>query len=145
MRSDGTLRVTELGSAKIQVTHLAIQRLPNVGEQDRCAIIAQTRLRSHLYYAKDSALLHLTNTVSPMLERWFATLAERLVGSTAGSASLRPAGNDPDGMPVAVRNAARLLWETARREAEEVQRDELESVRSELQAREDALAEAQRP
>jgi chromosome segregation ATPase len=46
-------------------------------------------------------------------------------------------------MPVGVRNAAKLLWETARREAEEVQRGELESVRSELQVREDALAEAQ--
>ncbi|CAN7751244.1 DNA-binding protein [Variovorax sp. LjRoot175] len=78
-----------------------------------------------------------------MLERWFATLGERLVGSTAGSASGRPAGNGPDGMPMGVRNAARLLWETARREAEEVQRGELESVRAELQAREDALAEAQ--
>jgi chromosome segregation ATPase len=59
------------------------------------------------------------------------------------STSARPAGNDPDGMPVGVRNAARLLWETARREAEEVQRGELESVRAELQAREEALAEAQ--
>ncbi|MBT2304520.1 DNA-binding protein [Variovorax paradoxus] len=83
------------------------------------------------------------NTVSPMLERWFATLGERLVSSTAGSASRRPAGNEPDAMPAGVRNAARLLWETARREAEEVQRGELESVRAELQAREDALAEAQ--
>ena len=83
------------------------------------------------------------NTVSPMLERWFATLGERLVGSAAGSGSKRAAGNDPDGMPVGVRNAARLLWETARREAEEVQRVELESVRAELQAREDALVEAQ--
>ncbi|MBT2304209.1 DNA-binding protein [Variovorax paradoxus] len=83
------------------------------------------------------------NTVSPMLERWFGTLADRLVGSAAGSASGRPAGNDPDGMPVGVRNAARLLWETARREAEEIQRVEMESVRAELQAREDALAEAQ--
>ncbi|MDR6860547.1 DNA-binding protein [Variovorax guangxiensis] len=83
------------------------------------------------------------NTVSPMLERWFATLGERLVGSTAGSGSGRSAGNDPDGMPVGVRNAAKLLWETARREAEEVQRGELESVRAELQAREDALAGAQ--
>jgi hypothetical protein len=83
------------------------------------------------------------NTVSPMLERWFATLGERLVGSTAGSTSRRPAGNDPDGMPVGVRNAAKLLWETARREAEEVQRGELESVRAELQAREDGLIEAQ--
>ncbi|MGK6310824.1 DNA-binding protein [Variovorax sp. DT-64] len=79
------------------------------------------------------------NTVSPMLERWFASLGERLVGST----SHRSAGNDPDGMPMGVRNAAKLLWETARREAEEVQRGELESMRTELQAREDALAEAQ--
>ncbi|CAN7751315.1 DNA-binding protein [Variovorax sp. LjRoot175] len=83
------------------------------------------------------------NTVSPMLERWFASLGERLVGSTAGSASGRPAGNDPDGMPMGVRNAAKLLWETARREAEEVQRGELESTRAGLQAREDALVEAQ--
>ena len=83
------------------------------------------------------------NTVSPMLEKWFATLGERLVGSTAGPASGRPAGNDPDGMPVGVRNAARLLWETARREAEEVQRLEMVSVRSELQTREDVLAAAQ--
>jgi hypothetical protein len=83
------------------------------------------------------------NTVSPMLERWFASLGERLVGSTAGSASGRPAGNDPDGMPMGVRNAARLLWETARREAEEIQRGELESVRSELQERGNALVEAQ--
>ncbi|WP_170855496.1 DNA-binding protein [Variovorax sp. CF079] len=83
------------------------------------------------------------NTVSPMLERWFASLGQRLVGSTAGSASGRLAGNDPDDMPMGVRNAARLLWETARREAEEVQRGELESVRAELQTREDALAEAQ--
>ena len=53
------------------------------------------------------------NTVSPMLERWFATLSERLVSIQAVSA--RQAGNDPDGMPAGVRNAAKLLWETARR------------------------------
>lgn len=81
------------------------------------------------------------NTVSPMLEKWFATLGERLVSSQAGSG--RSAGNDADGMPVGVRNAAKLLWETARREAEEVQRAEAASVRVELQAREEALAEAQ--
>ena len=81
------------------------------------------------------------NTVSPMLEKWFATLGERLVSSQAGSG--RSAGNDADGMPVGVRNAAKLLWETARREAEEVQRAESASVRVELQAREEALAEAQ--
>jgi len=46
------------------------------------------------------------NTVSPMLERWFGTLPDRLVGSAAASGSKRPADNDPDGMPVGVRNAA---------------------------------------
>jgi hypothetical protein len=79
------------------------------------------------------------NTVSPMLEKWFATLSDRLVGSAATPT----AGNDPEGMPPGVRNAARLLWETARREAEEVQRGELESVRADLQLRETTLAEAQ--
>jgi len=78
------------------------------------------------------------NTVSPMLERWFASLGQRLAGGTVPAA-----GNDADGVPVSVRNATRLLWETARREAEEVQRGELELVRSELQGRQDAQAEAQ--
>jgi hypothetical protein len=55
------------------------------------------------------------NTVSPMLERWFATLGERLVGFTAGSTPGRPAGNDPDGMPVGVRNAARRCALNCRR------------------------------
>ncbi|CAN7779896.1 DNA-binding protein [Variovorax sp. LjRoot84] len=82
------------------------------------------------------------NTVSPMLERWFASLGQRIAGGASPSANLL-AGNDADGVPVSVRNATRLLWETARREAEEVQRGELESVRSELQVREDGLAEAQ--
>lgn len=83
------------------------------------------------------------NTVSPMLERWFGTLADRLVGSAAVSGSGRSAGNDPDGMPAGVRNAARLLWETARREAEEVQRGELEAAAAALEARDAALIEAQ--
>jgi len=85
------------------------------------------------------------NTVSPMLERWFATLGERLVSAQAGSA--RSAGNDANGMldvmPVGVRNAAKLLWETARREAQDIQRGELASVREALQAQQATLAEAQ--
>lgn len=81
------------------------------------------------------------NTVSPMIERWFATLGERLAGTQARSGTAT--GNDAGGMPPGVRNAAKLLWETARREAGEIQRGELASARSELQAREDALAETQ--
>ncbi|MBS0427020.1 MAG: DNA-binding protein [Proteobacteria bacterium] len=81
------------------------------------------------------------NTVSPMLERWFATLGARVVG--VKPAAGKPAGNDSDGMPTSVRNAARLLWETARREAEEVQRAALVSAQADLQGREEALAAAQ--
>lgn len=81
------------------------------------------------------------NTVSPMLERWFASLGERVVGVKPAAGT--PAGNASDGMPTSVRNAARLLWETARREAEEVQRAALESTQADLRAREEALEVAQ--
>ena len=73
------------------------------------------------------------NTVSPMIERWFASLSQRMVGGAAA------AGNDSDGVPVSVRNATRLLWETARREAEQVQEAALEKVRDELKAKEAEL------
>jgi hypothetical protein len=82
------------------------------------------------------------NTVSPMLERWFASLGQRLGGGLNPSANLT-AGNVSDGVPVSVRNATRLLWETARREAEQVQRQELEAVRAELHERDEALRHGQ--
>lgn len=81
------------------------------------------------------------NTVSPMLDTWFASLGERLLGHTANGA--QPARNDPDGLPLGVRNAARLLWETAQRESEAVQRAALASVREDQALREAALVEAQ--
>jgi DNA repair exonuclease SbcCD ATPase subunit len=71
------------------------------------------------------------NTVSPMIERWFCSLSQRIVGGTAP-----PAGNDADGVPVSVRNAMRLLWETARREAEQSQEAALEQAREALSAKE---------
>src|SRR4030095_13110018 len=54
-----------------------------------------------------------------------------------------PAGNDEDGVPVSVWNATRLLWETARREAEQVQEAALEIVRGELRAKEEELVRNQ--
>lgn len=78
------------------------------------------------------------NTVSPMMESWFRSLGSRLAGGVSGTANLA-AGNDADGVPVSVRNATRLLWETARKEAEQVQDAVLEKVRIELKAREDEL------
>ncbi len=72
------------------------------------------------------------NTVSPMLEKWFSSLGQRIAGGTNPAANLA-AGNDADGVPVSVRNATRLLWETARREADDVQRQELEGARAQLE------------
>ncbi|MFM9429055.1 chromosome segregation ATPase [Variovorax sp. GrIS 2.14] len=78
------------------------------------------------------------NTVGPMIEAWFKALGSRLAVGVSGTANLA-AGNDADGVPVSVRNATRLLWETARKEAEQVQDAVLEKVRNELKAREDEL------
>ena len=82
------------------------------------------------------------NTVSPMLERWFASLGQRIAGGTNPSANLA-AGNDADGVPVSVRNATRLLWETARREAEQVQQEMMEASRALLDEGGEALRAGQ--
>ena len=88
------------------------------------------------------------NTVSPMLERWFAGLGPRLGGAGGGGAT-------PDGLPEAVRQAASALWTTAREAAQAhaadafaVQRASLEgearqlaAARIELEARESVLQE----
>lgn len=74
------------------------------------------------------------NTVAPMIERWFGSLSQRIVGGAAP-----PAGNDADGVPVSVRNAMRLLWETARREAEQSQEEALAEARDALRAKEAEL------
>jgi len=82
------------------------------------------------------------NTVSPMLERWLASLGARLAGGGNPAANLA-AGNDADGVPVSVRNATRLLWETARREAEQVQHQEMEAARAALRESEESLRHGQ--
>ncbi|MEJ8815516.1 DNA-binding protein [Variovorax ureilyticus] len=125
-------QVTELRSRGIQESDVFAAADALLAEGKRPTI---ERVRQHIGRGSP-------NTVSPMLEKWFASLGDRLVGAP-GVAGSKPAGNDPDGMPLGVRNVAKLLWETARREAEEVQRSKLESTRMELQAREQALVEAQ--
>jgi len=82
------------------------------------------------------------NTVSPMLERWFASLGQRIAGGTNPGANLA-AGNDAEGVPVSVRNATRLLWETARREADDVQQQELARARAQLDEAANVLAVGQ--
>ena len=87
------------------------------------------------------------NTVSPMLEQWFAGLGQRLGG--AGTVPLAA------GVPDPVMHAAQALWTAAstaadshaaqtwaaRQAAQEAAAQELENARAQLQARELALHE----
>lgn len=91
------------------------------------------------------------NTVSPMLERWFATLGKRLEHSAIGVVD-----EEGDKLPPAVIQAARGLWDRARAEAAQaeveasqarrraldMQHAELVQPKAELQQREAALQEA---
>ena len=76
------------------------------------------------------------NTVSPMLERWFATLGKRLDGHGANLAD-----GEAHQLPLAVVQAAKLFWDAARREADLVQVQQSESARRELELQRNALAQ----
>jgi hypothetical protein len=76
------------------------------------------------------------NTVSPMLERWFATLGKRL--------HLAPDSNLPPGIeemkvPMAVLQAAQALWDRAREDATKTQIRQVEDLRADLDTREAAI------
>lgn len=87
------------------------------------------------------------NTVSPMLERWFGGLGQRLLGSA-------PSTQD-DTVPAAVTQAAQALWSSAcaaaegsaaqawsaRQATQDAAAQELEAARTQLQAREALLHE----
>ena len=73
-----------------------------------------------------------------MIETWFKALGSRMAVGVSGTTNLA-ADNGADGVPVSVRNATRLLWETARKEAEQVQEVALEKARGELKDRKDEL------
>jgi len=77
------------------------------------------------------------NTVSPMLERWFATLGKRLEGR--GGASL--VDGEAKKLPLAMIQAAQQIWDVARREADQVQVQKTEATRRELELQCDALAQ----
>ena len=78
------------------------------------------------------------NTVSPMLERWFATLGKRLDG---------PGTNLADGeahqLPLAIVQAAQQFWNIARREADQMQVQKSEASRRELELQRSALRQAE--
>ncbi|KWT97664.1 MULTISPECIES: DNA-binding protein [unclassified Variovorax] len=85
------------------------------------------------------------NTVSPMLERWFATLGQRLGGRGArltdsGNPSAATHGNAHQ-LPLTILQAAEQLWDVARREADQVQIQMSESTRRELELQRTTLAQ----
>ncbi|MDM0002976.1 DNA-binding protein [Variovorax sp. J22P240] len=75
------------------------------------------------------------NTVSPMLERWFATLGKRLEGR-AGSLV-----NEAQQLPLPIVQAAQQFWDVARRDADQVQVQKTEAARRELDLQRNALAQ----
>lgn len=76
------------------------------------------------------------NTVSPMLERWFATLGKRLDGRGANLAD-----GEAHQLPLAIVQAAKLFWDAARREADQVQVQKTEAARRELELQHEALVQ----
>jgi hypothetical protein len=76
------------------------------------------------------------NTVSPMLERWFATLGKRLDGRGANLAD-----GEAHQLPLAVVQAAKLFWDAARREADQAQVQKTEAARREIELQREALAQ----
>lgn len=79
------------------------------------------------------------NTVSPMLERWFATLGKRL-GNGSGAAAQSPTAN---AMPPALLQVAHQLWDAARAEAGKTQAQQAEALRREIELKAAGLEDQQ--
>ncbi|PWB18856.1 DNA-binding protein [Comamonas sp. JNW] len=84
------------------------------------------------------------NTVSPMLEAWFATLGPRL-GAGGGGSVLN---GEPDsalgnGLPPVLVQALQQVWEQVQAQAAQAADALLEPVREDLQAQQQALDDAQ--
>ncbi|MDM0084586.1 DNA-binding protein [Variovorax sp. J31P179] len=74
------------------------------------------------------------NTVSPMLERWFATLGKRLDGHGANLAD-----GEAQRLPLVIVQAAQHIWEAARREADQVQLQKTEATQREFDLEREAF------
>jgi len=79
------------------------------------------------------------NTVSPMLERWFATLGKRL-GNGSGAAAQSPTTN---AMPPALLQVAHQLWDAARAQAAKAQAQQAEALRREIELKAAGLEDQQ--
>ncbi len=85
------------------------------------------------------------NTVAPMLEEWFRRLPMRLAGTSSLEVRVAP----PDGgtaapaaleFPFEVSQAAKHLWDTAMKNAEQTQARETQAVRRQLELQTQALS-----
>jgi len=83
------------------------------------------------------------NTVSPMLEHWFASLGSRMSGATSLAPGPGESGLAQSSLPEGVRTAAAALWGEAQREASTQARSAVARELEDLAQREQSLASAQ--
>ncbi|WP_021028389.1 DNA-binding protein [Comamonas sp. B-9] len=84
------------------------------------------------------------NTVSPMLEAWFATLGPRLGAGGGGSAlNGEPDSAAGNGLPPVLVQTLQQVWEQVKAQAAQAADALLQPVREDLQAQQQALDEAQ--
>lgn len=83
------------------------------------------------------------NTVSPMLEGWFATLGPRLGGAWGPSPSGATSDALGSGLPAALVQAMQRVWEQVQAQATKAADAELEPARQHLQTQQQALDDAQ--
>jgi len=83
------------------------------------------------------------NTVSPMLEHWFARLGSRISGATSPAPGSGESDSTHSSLPEGVRTAAAALWEEAQRQASTQARSAIARELEDLAQREQSLASAQ--
>jgi hypothetical protein len=81
------------------------------------------------------------NTVSALLDDWFAQLPARLIGAQPVGPSGPPRSHDDSDLPLSVVQAASQFWDVARREADQAQLQLTEATRRELELQHEALAQ----
>jgi len=79
------------------------------------------------------------NTVGPMLDGWYGSLAQRLRTPEAAEAG---SVESASGLPGPVARAAQVLWGRALKQAEEQASDQIATAKADLAAQAEALAQA---
>lgn len=81
------------------------------------------------------------NTVGPMLDGWYGSLAKRLQASPSNAAQDEPESKEP--IPAAVIRAAKAMWGRALQQADEQAASNFAQGREELRVQAEALQKAQ--